>query len=136
MTHIVQYGTLPCRLTQSGKLEILLITSRETGRWVVPRGNPIPNLDPQGSAAQETFEEAGVRGDIGPGVGSYRYEKRRRDGSVVPALVHLFRLAVTEEADQWPEKGQRARRWFEPDAAADAVEEAELKALIRNATSA
>lgn len=109
----------------------MLITSRETQRWVVPRGNVIRGLAPHLSAAQEAFEEAGIRGHADPeAIGVYRYKKRLRLGRIVPAEVHLFPLEVSEELEEWPERHQRQRRWFSPSEAAEAVAEPELKALI------
>lgn len=129
--HLTQYGAIPVREADDGSLRVLLVTSRETRRWVVPRGNPISGLAPYASAAQEAFEEAGVRGAAAEDpIGRYRYHKRRKSGAVVPAVVHLFRLAVTEELDDWPERRERERRWFEPRAAAAAVDEPELKVLL------
>jgi 8-oxo-dGTP pyrophosphatase MutT (NUDIX family) len=131
---IEQFGVIAWRRAGAcGGVEILLITSRETRRWVVPRGNAIAGLRPHESAAQEAFEEAGVRGGVQPEeIGTYRYGKRSRDGRVMPAFVHLYPMLVTEEADSWPEKAQRERRWFAPDAAAAAVDEADLAELIRD----
>jgi 8-oxo-dGTP pyrophosphatase MutT (NUDIX family) len=131
---IEQFGVLAWRRAGSdGDVEILLITSRDTRRWVPPRGNPIAGLRPYESAAQEAFEEAGVRGGVQPEeIGTYRYGKRSRDGLVTPALVRLYPMLVTEEAQSWPEQDQRERRWFAPAAAADAVDEADLAALIRD----
>lgn len=129
---LTQYGVIPVRLAADGGLEILLITSRDTGRWVVPRGNPIIGKSPAESAAQEAFEEAGIVGPVDPeAIGCYSYEKRRRVGIAVPAVVHLFRMSVAEERDDWPEKEQRERRWFAAGEAAAAVHEAELARLIR-----
>jgi hypothetical protein len=129
---LVQYGVIPWRRRRGGDIEILLITSRETRRWVVPRGNPIPGLRKHEAAAQEAYEEAGIRGAVQPeAIGTYRYEKRRRDGGSVPAEVELFRMAVAEECAAWPERGERERRWFAPDEAAAAVDEPDLAALIR-----
>jgi 8-oxo-dGTP pyrophosphatase MutT (NUDIX family) len=131
---LTQYGVLPLRRTPDGGLEVLLITSRDTRRWVVPRGNPISGKSPAESAAQEAFEEAGIVGEVGPeAIGQYSYDKRRRLGMVVPAVVHLFPMEVAEERDDWPEKGQRERRWFAAEQAAAAVHEAELAQLIRGA---
>jgi 8-oxo-dGTP pyrophosphatase MutT (NUDIX family) len=130
-TLLIQYGAIPVRREGDGRLSILLVTSRETRRWVVPRGNPIFGLSPARSAAQEAWEEAGVRGRIeSEPVGSYHYGKRRKHGETVPAEVQLFRLEVAELAERWPESGQRERRWFAPDAAAAAVDEPELKRLL------
>lgn len=129
---LTQYGVIPVRRATDGRLEVLLITSRETRRWVVPRGNPITGKSPAEAAAQEAFEEAGIVGEVEPdAIGLYSYEKRRRLGIVVPAVVHLFRMRVTEERDDWPEKSQRERRWFPAEEAAAAVHEAELAQLIR-----
>ena len=128
---LTQYGTIPVRPRGDGGLEILLVTSRETRRWVVPRGNPMPGLAPHRAAAREAYEEAGVRGPVGEEeIGSYRYDKRRKDGSLVPARVHLYRLDAAELLDDWPERRERKRRWFAPDEAAAAVDEPELKALL------
>ena len=129
---LIQYGVVPVRRGASGALEVLLITSRETRRWVVPRGNPILGRSPAQSAAQEAFEEAGITGTVREPVGRYRYDKRRRDGGLVPAEVELFRLEVEGESEQWPEMGERERRWFGLEAAAAAVAEADLAALIRS----
>jgi hypothetical protein len=99
---------------------------------VVPRGNPIPGKSPAESAAQEAFEEAGITGPVdAEPLGTYGYGKRRRGGQVVPAEVELFLLRVEAEADSWPEKGQRQRRWFDAAEAAAAVDEFDLAELIR-----
>jgi 8-oxo-dGTP pyrophosphatase MutT (NUDIX family) len=128
-----QYGVIAWRFAASGcGVEILLITSRETRRWVVPRGNAIAGLRPYESAAQEAFEEAGIRGGVQPReIGTYRYDKRARSGRVTPTLVHLYPMLVTEEVDAWPEQKERERRWFAAEAAAGAVDEADLADLIR-----
>ena len=127
---IRQYGVIPFR--RGEQTEILLITSRETKRWVVPRGNPIAGLSPPEGAAQEAFEEAGVRGEVAEeAFGTYRYDKRRASGITEEALVELFPLRVDEALDQWPERAQRARCWFPWQEAAAAVAEDELAVLIR-----
>ena len=128
---IDQYGVLAWKRGAEGEPRVLLITSRETKRWVIPRGNAMPGLAPHACAAEEAWEEAGVRGAVSVrALGGYRYQKRRRDGSLTPAHVRVFPLAVEEEQEDWPESSQRERRWFaKPDAAA-AVHEEELGALI------
>ena len=129
---LIQYGVIPVRQA-AGAVEVLLITSRDTRRWVVPRGNPIPGRSPAESAAQEAFEEAGIAGRTDPEpLGRYRYDKRRRDGSVLPAEVVLYRLEIDTLAERWPEMGERERRWFGVEEAAQVVAEAELAALIRS----
>ena len=126
---ITQYGVLAYRMSE-GEPIILLVTSRDTRRWVIPRGNPVVGLPPPLSAAEEAWEEAGVRGDTDPEeIGSYRYQKRRRLGSIA-AEVFVYPLRVTQELDEWPEQAERERRWFRREEAAAAVDEAELAALI------
>lgn len=129
---LIQYGVIPVRRAADGALEVMLITSRDTGRWVVPRGNPIAGKSPPESAAQEALEEAGIVGEVeAEAMGHYSYEKRRRLGLAIPAVVHLFLMRVAEEQDDWPEKSQRERRWFPAEEAAAAVHEADLARLIR-----
>lgn len=127
-----QYGVLAYEIGEDGAPRILLITSRETKRWVIPRGNPIPGLSPCESAVQEAYEEAGITGSVGSeAIGSYEYGKRRKDGSVDPAQVHVFPLRVTHQSERWPESHQRRKHWFSPEDAAEAVDEPGLKSLIR-----
>ena len=127
---ITQYGALPWRIDEQAGLQILLITSRDTGRWVIPKGFPIPILLSHETAAREAFEEAGVEGRISPAsIGSFGYEKRRRSGGAA-AVVTVYPLEVTREASDWPERRQRRLQWFAPAEAADAVDEPGLKALI------
>ncbi len=126
-----QYGALPFR-TFEGRLEILLATSRETRRWIIPKGWPMRWTSPHRAAAREAFEEAGIKGEIGrTPIGSYDYEKRLRDGAVVLCRVEVFPLQVAQERRRWPEYRQRERAWFLPEDAAAAVREPELAALIR-----
>ncbi len=128
---ITQYGVLARSDSGDGEQMLLLITSRETKRWVIPRGNPISGLSPAEAAAREAWEEAGIKGEVGPAaIGSYRYDKRRADGTLTPAEVQVFVMRVTSLEEEWPEKSQRERRWFSPGEAAESVDEPELKALI------
>ena len=132
---ITQYGVLPYRVDAARGLQILLITSKERGRWVIPKGNPIPAFLNHESAAREAFEEAGVEGRIATSpIGSFRYDKRRRAGAA-DAIVTVYPLLVTREAGDWPERGERTRRWFSPAEAAEAVEEPELKILLLSFTA-
>ncbi|TDN79889.1 DUF47 family protein [Stakelama pacifica] len=111
----------------------MLITSRGTGRWVMPKGNIGPGVAPHVAAATEAKEEAGVIGAICPvPLGSYRYRKLRRSGASLMADVEVFPLAVTDELSAWKEQHQRDRRWFSLAEAADAVDEPDLGELIRS----
>ena len=107
----VQYGALPWRATTRG-VEILLITTQTTRRWIIPKGWPIPGLRPSECAAHEVFEEAGVEGEISNRpIGTFNYEKRRKSGDAVACKVEVFALEVFRQRRNWPEKGSRKTRW-------------------------
>lgn len=125
----VQYAALPYRRVH-GAIEVMLVTSRETRRWVVPKGWPMKKLAPHEAAAREAYEEAGVEGEVGAEpIGAFDYLKRQMLG-VRHCRVEVFPLQVTQEHDLWPECSQRSRRWFASGEAAGAVQEPELQALI------
>ena len=127
---IEQVGALPYRMAGAAT-SILLVTSRQTGRWVVPKGNLMIGKMPHEAAAIEAEEEAGVRGRISPlPLGEFTYAKVSPDGSSVPANVTLFPLEVDEELARWKEIDQRRRQWFTAAEAAVAVVEVELGELI------
>jgi 8-oxo-dGTP pyrophosphatase MutT (NUDIX family) len=126
----IQYAALPFRPGPRG-VEVLLITSRETRRWVIPKGWPMKERTAPQTAAQEAFEEAGIEGLIAEqAVGTYRYDKRLKSGKSREVEVEVFPLRVTEVGDDWPEREQRSREWFSPAVAAALVMEPELKALL------
>jgi len=128
---IRQLGALPYRIDEEGELRILLVTSRETGRWVVPKGNPMARYKSHEAAALEALEEAGAEGEISETpIGTFRYRKRRRFLLAVNAEVQLFPLRVERLRKSWPEAHQRRRQWFSRAEAAAAVQEAGLKRLI------
>ncbi|MEO8115793.1 MAG: NUDIX domain-containing protein, partial [Phenylobacterium sp.] len=113
-------------------LKVLLITSRETGRWVIPKGWPMKGKRPHAAAAREAFEEAGVVGQIAKtALGDYGYDKRMKTGQTLPCRVEVFALKVTAQRRSWPEKDERTSQWFDWEEAAEAVEEDELASLIR-----
>jgi predicted phosphate transport protein (TIGR00153 family) len=111
----------------------MLVTGRGApGCWVIPKGNP-GNGPPHLSAAKEAEDEAGVRGAVCPHpLGSYRYRKTRRSGASIMQDVDVFPLAVTEELLEWKQQDERERRWFALGEAAEAVEEDDLRDLIRS----
>ena len=112
---------------------MLLVTSRESKRWVIPKGNLPNGLAPHDGAAKEALEEAGVTGAICPvPLGTFRYRKRKGSGASLMADVEVFPLSVSRQLDEWPEKDQRQRRWFSLTDAAAAVEEPDLADLIRS----
>jgi 8-oxo-dGTP pyrophosphatase MutT (NUDIX family) len=128
----VQYGALPYRFTQDAALEILLVTSRQTRRWIIPKGWPIKGLRPAKSAAREAFEEAGVRGRIGTKpVGLFTYDKALdQDGIQATCEVKVFPLLVKRQSEVWPESEQRVVQWVLPSKAVALVKEPDLKKLI------
>ena len=126
-----QVGALPYRTIDKGKVELLLITSRDTGRWLIPKGWPMRKKKPHEVARQEAWEEAGVRGRVRKKAwGHYTYMKKLDDGELVPAIVHVHLLDVAQMEDDFPERHQRRLAWFRPSIAASAVEEPELRGLI------
>jgi 8-oxo-dGTP pyrophosphatase MutT (NUDIX family) len=125
----LQFGALPWR--QHKGLEVLLVTSRESRRWVIPKGWPIKGRKPHMSAAREALEEAGVTGRIGKkALGSYGYVKRLKNGAPLECRVQVFPLKVERQRKRWPEQHERALRWFAASEAATAVAEPELQKLI------
>jgi predicted phosphate transport protein (TIGR00153 family) len=128
---ISQFGVLPYRDDPEKGLQILLVTSRDTGRWVIPRGNKVPRLQGHETALHEAWEEAGVEGEISAApIGRFSYGKKRGDRDPLPAEVTVYALKVTHQHYVWPERRQRTSRWFTPSRAVLAVDEPELKALI------
>lgn len=131
-----QIAVLPYRTVGNAidaPIHILLITSRTTRRWVIPKGGLMKGMPPHAAASVEAEEEAGVLGATCPvPLGSYRYRKRRNSGAWVWADVDVFPFAVTDELDTWDEQHQRERRWFPLAEAARLVEEEDLRALIRS----
>ena len=131
-----QIAVLPYRFggsAQDGPTEILLITSRETKRWVVPKGNPLSGMTRHAAAAVEAEEGAGVTGAVCPRpIGSYEYRKRLANGASIMYNVEVFPLAVTNELTDWKEMDERERKWFSFRDAASAVDEPDLQALIRS----
>ncbi|WP_312785383.1 NUDIX domain-containing protein [Brevundimonas sp.] len=111
----------------------MMITSRETRRWVIPKGGRmVGKTDPQ-AAAQEAYEEAGIQGEtLEAPVGHFRYAKRLKSGAEQACVVAVYPLEVLIQLGAWPEDQQRQRRWMPQVEAAEAVHEADLAELIRN----
>jgi 8-oxo-dGTP pyrophosphatase MutT (NUDIX family) len=127
----LQVGALCWRAAKSG-LRVLLITSRDTGRWVIPKGWPMHNRTEAGAAEREAFEEAGVKGLIEDRCfGVFFYQKRLDNGRTVPCVVRVYPLEVRTLLKSYPENGQRRVKWFPADKAARKVVEPDLTHLIR-----
>ena len=126
----IQYAALPYRVA-GGRVEFLLITSRRTQRWIVPKGWPVERLAPSACAALEALEEAGVSGEVERRpIGHYRYLKHSKKRPSIPCKVEVFALRVVQQRKTWVEKDERERRWCTADEAAAAVDELELRQLI------
>lgn len=125
-----QLGAL-CWRMHRGQVEVLLITSRDTGRWVIPKGWPMQGKTPPEAAAQEAWEEAGVTGFGGAdAIGLYSYDKTRKTKEALPCVVSVYPLRVERLAARFPERAERRRRWFSAERAARLVAEPELRALL------
>jgi 8-oxo-dGTP pyrophosphatase MutT (NUDIX family) len=128
----VQYAALPYRSSSRSRTEVMLVTSRETRRWIIPKGWPHKGKAPHHSAAREAFEEAGVVGAVASRpAGSFAYRKRLKSGRVVVCEVHVFPLRVSHQTKLWPERRQREVKWVSAKEAADTVREPKLSAIIR-----
>jgi 8-oxo-dGTP pyrophosphatase MutT (NUDIX family) len=127
----LQYGALPYRLHGDAAVEVLLVTSRATRRWIIPKGWPIKGLKPGEAAAREAYEEAGVRGNVERAIGNYVYDKysKTRQAST-PCTVHVFPLVVTRQLQDWPEAKEREAQWYSIAEAASLVGNVGLSALI------
>lgn len=121
-----QSGVLPYRI-RDGQVEVLLITSRRRGRWILPKGDLEPDMAPWASAAKEAYEEAGVHGEPGQeSLGAYL-----NLGTYGPTHVTVYPMQVQTVLEQWPEQTFRERRWFTPTQAADRVTEDKLSQLLQ-----
>ncbi|WP_417243352.1 NUDIX hydrolase [Celeribacter sp.] len=128
----VQSAALCYRKGAQGK-EVLLISSRGTGRWILPKGWPIDGMDGAGTAAQEAWEEAGVQpAKVKPKpLGKYHYDKLFDNGASAPVTATVYSIKVEGMADTFPECSERTRNWMAPAAAAELVDEPELKDILR-----
>lgn len=129
----VQYGAL-CYRIRNHKLQVLLITTRGSGRWLIPKGWPIAKLDKSETAAQEAYEEAGVTGKVGSRkIGEFDHIAGPV-GALSRRRIVVFPLKVKKTLEHFPEAGQRRRKWFSQAKAAKRVENPELAQLIREFT--
>lgn len=126
----IQAAALPWRRT-NGKVEILLVTSRQTGRWIIPKGWVDPGEPLHLAARREAFEEAGIEGTIASDpLGSYFYMKALPSGLMRRCEVWVFPLHVSAEAKRWPERELRHRSWLSPQDASRRIQDAPLAELI------
>jgi 8-oxo-dGTP pyrophosphatase MutT (NUDIX family) len=126
----IQYAALPWRLA-GRQVQVLLITSRGTQRWVIPKGWPIRGLKPQDAAAIEASEEAGIVGEVEEiPIGSYAYVKQLTPKRAADVQVIVFAFRVSYQAPDWKERGERRFAWWPHQKAAQLVAEPGLRRLI------
>lgn len=124
-----QAGVIPYR-NEPHRLEVLLVTTRRTGRWIIPKGNVEPGERSHESAEREAFEEAGIEGRVThEALGTYVHDKRSG-----PRKVQVHPMRVHNELDDWPESDERRRRWVSVHEAPAYVRERGLKLLLHRFT--
>ena len=123
-----------CHRGKGDAKEYLLVTSRDTGRWIIPKGWPIRGLSSNETALREAWEEAGVTNSKASDqpIGTFTYDKRRDNGFSVPVETLVYSVRVNEIADEFPEVAERDRKWVSAEDAAKMVQEPELKAILRD----
>jgi 8-oxo-dGTP pyrophosphatase MutT (NUDIX family) len=128
----LQVAALCYKESDEGK-KVLLITSRDTGRWIVPKGWPMKGKEDHEAALQEAWEEAGVsKAEIeDEPIGFFKYDKGLASGEEVPVEAHVYVARVSNLKESYPEVDQRKRAWFDPDEAAELVDEPDLKEILR-----
>jgi len=127
-----QFAALCYRLRKD-RPEVLMITSRENRRWIIPKGWPIDGKTPAQAALQEAWEEAGVIGRItGPSLGLFSYEKLLAYDERLPCVAMVYPVLVRALDKDFPEAGQRERKWMRPATAAEKVDMPELAEILRN----
>lgn len=132
VTPRVQYAALPFRV-KGGRAMVMLVTTRDTGRWIIPKGWPKRTVKPRKLAAREAYEEAGILGRVGKRpCGAFRYTKRLDSGESVACEVQVYPFEVRRELAEWPEMGQRRRLWTAPAEAALLVRDPDLAELLRS----
>jgi len=126
-----QIAAFPVRWDRKGRLRVLMVTSRGTGRWIMPKGWEMDGKKPWTAAAIEALEEAGARGFVSPvSLGTYKYNKILSDGSRLKCKVVVYPMIVEKLKSNWKEREARKRRWFSPAKAAKRVSEPKLAKLL------
>ena len=128
----LQVAALPYMFDPIGEPRFLLITSRTSARWIIPKGWPVKGLTLPESAAREAYEEAGVRGVVGEGeLGRFAVAKKSiADPAEPPRPVIVFPLLVGTRRSRWPERAQRRRQWMSREEALAAVASPDLARII------
>lgn len=131
--HAKQIAALPMRWTKGGKFQVLMVTSRDTGRWIMPKGWTMNGKKPWAAAEIEALEEAGALGYIGHEViGQYTYKKKLGKGLSVTCDVDVYPMVVQRLKSNWKERAERKRKWFSAKGAAKRVSEPALAKLLNS----
>jgi 8-oxo-dGTP pyrophosphatase MutT (NUDIX family) len=127
----IQFAALPWRIGEGGRREVMLLTSRETHRWIIPKGWPMKGRKPSEVASREAYEEAGLIGHIVSKrpLGNFHYQKQLTKKERL-CQVRVYSFRVEHQLDDWPEKAQRETKWFDATEAITMVEEAGLAGII------
>ena len=126
-----QFGAL-CWRKHRDEVQVLLITSRRSRRWILPKGWPVDGATPAEAAITEAWEEAGVKGKVKQVcLGIFSYAKDMDGDASLPCVVAVFPVRVSKLANDWPEAKERKRRWFSTKKAAGLVREPELAAMLK-----
>ena len=127
----IQTGALPWRLGPKKRFQVLLVTGRRSRRWTIPKGWPMSGKTLAEAAEVEAFEEAGVKGKVDPEpLGSFNHTKQNLPIGTLDVRILVHPMSVEREFPKWPEFGQRRRKWFTAEEAAEKVDSEELGALI------
>ncbi|ETX14925.1 NTP pyrophosphohydrolase [Roseivivax halodurans JCM 10272] len=126
-----QIAALPLRRSKKHGLEVLMVTSRDTKRWVMPKGWPMDGKKLWSAAEIEALEEAGATGFVGKvPIGAYHYVKRMGGKPDIACHVTVYPMVVEKLKKRWKERKERTRRWFDLRSAAKRVDEPDLVQLL------
>lgn len=127
-----QIAALPIIWDKEGRLRVLMITSRDSGRWIMPKGWLMDGKKPWHAAEIEALEEAGAVGFISDrAIGEYLYTKRIDRRTKIRCRVVVYPMVVDKLKKRWKERKERKRHWFSPRKAAKLVDEKDLSALLK-----
>ena len=128
-----QIAALPLHRDRNGKLRVLMVTSRDTKRWIMPKGWLMDGKKPWHAAEIEALEEAGAMGFISTEpIGVYHYTKRLDRRKKVRCRVTVYPMVVEKLKRRWKERKERKRHWFALRKAAKLVDEKELSVLLKS----
>lgn len=127
-----QFAAL-CYRIKDGKVQILMVTTRRTGRWIIPKGWPMTGETPGDAAATEAWEEAGVKGKVATSpIGLFSYQKFYDSTPDLPCVVVVYPLHVSTVSKSYPEASERKRKWVSRKRAAKMVREVELARILKD----